>query len=218
VALALHGLEPEPASTTEVLVAARDLPGGKRLEPSDLRVVALPTDTVPAGALRPGDPRAARVLATPVRAGEPLTDVRVLGPSLLDAYANGQELVAATVRLADPGDLAAVQVGDRIDVLAVPTDPATTDPATTDPAATNPAPARVELVARAAPVIALPSTDRTGATGRAAETSADLSAVETTVAQSPGDLVVLAVPADVAADLARAAVTARLSAVVRGRS
>jgi hypothetical protein len=139
-----------------------------------------------------------------------LTDVRVLGPSLLDAYADGRELVAATVRLADPGDLAAVQVGDRIDVLAVPTDTAATDTGSVG----------VQLVARAAPVIALPGTGGSDATERAANASipADLGAIQAGVPDGSSDLVVLAVPADVAADLARAAVTARLSAVVRGRS
>jgi Flp pilus assembly protein CpaB len=221
VALALHALEPAPASTTPVLAAARDLPGGKRLEPSDLRVVALPNDAVPAGALRPGDPRAMRTLAAPVRAGEPLTDVRVLGPSLLDAYAGGRELVAATVRLADPGDLAAVQVGDRIDVLAVLTDTTTADTTNTDAAASDTGSAGVQIVARAAPVIALPGSGGSNAAERAANTTsipADLGAIQAGVADGSSDLVVLAVPPDVAANLARAAVTARLSAIVRGRS
>lgn len=204
VALAIHALEPAPAQTTAVLAAARDLPGGVSLQPSDLRVVELPHDAVPAGALRPGDPRVTRPLAAPVRAGEPLTDVRLLGPTLLDAYSKGRELVAATVRLADPGELATVRVGDRIDVLAVSTD--------TAPAA--------HVVARAVPVIALPGAAGSEATGEATQNApplpADLGAIRATVADGSGGLVVLAVSPDVAAGLARAAVTARLSVVLRG--
>lgn len=201
VALTLHLLEPRPAATTTILAAAHDLPGGARLARSDLRTVALPRDTVPGGALRPGDLAASRVLASPVRAGEPLTDARVLGPRLVASYGPG--LVAAPVRVADPAILAVVQVGDRIDVLAAHTDPEDAS-----------APART--VVRAALVVALP--------GRADERSGALHGdvggaglgIPAEGAAGDGALVLLAVSTEVAAELARAAVTDRLSVVLRG--
>ena len=60
-----------------------------------------------------------RVLAGPVRSGEALTDVRLVGSSLLT---RGGRLVAAPVRLADPATAGLLHAGDRVDVLAVRTD------------------------------------------------------------------------------------------------
>ncbi|GGO30212.1 hypothetical protein GCM10010116_60530 [Microbispora rosea subsp. aerata] len=73
----------------EVLAAARDLPGG-RLTASDVVVVRLPSDAVPAGAYTPGTPVSDRVLAGPLRRGELLTDARLLGPSLFRQALAGQ--------------------------------------------------------------------------------------------------------------------------------
>ncbi|MFI6511591.1 flagellar biosynthesis protein FlgA [Streptosporangium sp. NPDC050855] len=111
---ALLALSPDTASTT-VLVAARDLPGGA-LKASDLTPAALRPDTVPDGALRPGMPFAGRVLAGPARRGEPLTDVRLLGPGLLAAHGPGT--VATPVRVADPETARLLSPGDVVDVLA----------------------------------------------------------------------------------------------------
>ncbi|TQS21394.1 SAF domain-containing protein [Microbispora sp. KK1-11] len=73
----------------EVLAAARDLTGG-RLTASDVVVVRLPPDTVPAGAYAPGAPVSGRVLAGPLRRGELLTDARLLGPGLFRQTLTGQ--------------------------------------------------------------------------------------------------------------------------------
>ncbi len=51
-----------------------------------------------------------------MRAGETITDVRLVGPALLAGY--GDQLVAAPVRIADAGSAALLQPGDVIDVLA----------------------------------------------------------------------------------------------------
>ncbi|WP_432866895.1 SAF domain-containing protein [Microbispora rosea] len=119
----------------EVLAAARDLPGG-RLAASDVVVVRLPPDAVPAGAYAPGAPVPGRVLAGPLRRGELLTDARVLGPSLFHQTLAGQtsggsagggpaaapdvvpDLVATPVRMADPDAARLLSPGDVIDVLA----------------------------------------------------------------------------------------------------
>ncbi|MDQ4084511.1 MAG: hypothetical protein M3165_01710, partial [Actinomycetota bacterium] len=57
-----------------------------------------------------------RILAAPVRAGEPITDVRLVGPGLVAGYGPG--VVAAPVRIADADSVSLVRVGDRVDVLA----------------------------------------------------------------------------------------------------
>lgn len=119
VAVALQAAEPDPATTVPVLTASRDLPGGTTLIADDVRTAEVPPDLVPSGALASSDAAVGRVLAGPVRAGEPLTDVRLVGPDLLAGW--GDDLVATPVRIADPGVLDLVQPGDVIDLLAAPT-------------------------------------------------------------------------------------------------
>ncbi|WP_026402303.1 SAF domain-containing protein [Actinomadura rifamycini] len=114
--LALLTLRPGPPPTVQVLAAARDLPAGATLAPSDVRPVPFPAGAAPSGALRSG--AAGRVLAGPMRRGEPLTDVRVIGDRLLRGHGPGK--VAAPVRIADADTVRLVRPGDRIDVLAAP--------------------------------------------------------------------------------------------------
>jgi pilus assembly protein CpaB len=119
VLAAVKAVAPPAERTVLVWAAARDLSGGSPLSVHDLRAVALPVDAVPAGALRAGTQVAGRLLAAPVRQGEPLTDVRLLGPSLLTALPEAG-LVAVPVRVADGSAAAAlVHPGDVVDVLAV---------------------------------------------------------------------------------------------------
>lgn len=119
-ALAMHALQPSGPPTVPLVVAARDLPGGTTLTPSDLRVAVTPRDVVPDGVVPAVDAAAGRLLAGPARAGEPITDVRLLGPSLLAGW--GDDLVAVPVRVADPGAAAMLRAGDRIDLLAAAPD------------------------------------------------------------------------------------------------
>ena len=98
-------------------VAATDLPAGTVLAADDLAVARLPPEFAPAGAA--AERRAAgRAGSWPaaVRAGEPLTDARLVGPGLTALLPAGQ--VAAPVRLADLAVAALVRTGDRVDVLA----------------------------------------------------------------------------------------------------
>jgi pilus assembly protein CpaB len=115
-ALGLTVVAPAPDPTVPVLAAARDLPAGAPLVERDLRPLALPPDAVPEGALRPGAAVLGRAPAGPVRRGEALTDVRLVGPGLLDALGPG--LVATPVRIADAGSVGLLRPGDRVDVLA----------------------------------------------------------------------------------------------------
>ena len=144
VATALPTLAPPPPAGTTVLAAARDLAAGTPLAPEDVVRVLLPDDLLPDGALGPAERVAGRLVAGPVRRGEPLTDVRLVGPGLL-ALAGDPDLVAVPVRLADPASSALVQPGDRVDVLGA-------DPA----AGAGPAAA---VLAAGAQVLAVPAAD-----------------------------------------------------------
>jgi Flp pilus assembly protein CpaB len=139
----LQAAAPAPPATRVVLTAARDLPAGAVLDRSDLTYATFTPDSVPSGVV----PGAARVLgrttAGPVRAGEPLTDVRLVAGSLLDGYPGA---VASPVRVGDAGAVALLRVGDRIDVIAA------------DPRGRQGA----RVVAHAAPVIGLPRTPDNG--------------------------------------------------------
>ena len=114
VATGLSAVAPTAEPTTGVLTAARDLAAGAVLQPGDLVTARLPDALVPAGALTDPATVAGRLVAGPVRRGEPLTDVRLLGAALLPSGAD----VAVPVRLAEPATAALVTPGDRVDVLA----------------------------------------------------------------------------------------------------
>jgi pilus assembly protein CpaB len=117
-ATALPVLAPSPEPTTSVVAAGRDLLPGQVLTTADLRTVALPRDAAPDGAVTDASTLVGRSVAGPVRSGETLTDVRLLGSGLVRAAG----LVAAPVRLADPAGAALLHAGDHVDVLAVPSD------------------------------------------------------------------------------------------------
>jgi pilus assembly protein CpaB len=120
VVAGLSALRPAAAPTTAVWVAARDLAGGAVLTKGDVRLERLPTPDVPAGAVVLDASVLGRLLAAPMRRGEPFTDVRVLSPSLIGASAEPTD-VAVPVRVADgPATLALVHAGDLVDVIAAP--------------------------------------------------------------------------------------------------
>lgn len=105
-----------------VVVAARDLPAGTALAPADLTIARYPPEVAPSGVT--GDPELLRgkVLAGSVRAEEPITDARLVGPGVASLLPEG--LVAAPVRLADLAVAGLVHTGDRVDVLATAADAA----------------------------------------------------------------------------------------------
>jgi Flp pilus assembly protein CpaB len=120
-------LRPGPAADAAeqrepVVVAARSLDAGRALRASDLAVVPYPPGTAPAGVVAEPDLLVGRVLAGAVRAGEPLTDARLVGPGLTSLLPAGQ--VAAPVRLSDLAVAALVRTGDLVDVLATGPDAA----------------------------------------------------------------------------------------------
>jgi len=170
----LTALSPPPAPTVAVLAAARDLAGGSAPADADLRTLQLPAPAVPTGALRPGTDVAKRILAGPVRSGEPLTDARFLAPATLPA---GQ--LAYPVRLEDPDLASLLQVGDRIDLYAA----TSTNTSTAEP------------LARAVPVLALP-------TPRGAPAS------------SSGALIVISAGRDTIARIAQATANTRITVAI----
>jgi pilus assembly protein CpaB len=116
VATALPVLAPAPAPTTSVVAARHDLTAGQVLAVADLVSVAFTAP--PDGAVTDADTLIGRSVAGPVRRGEALTDVRLLGSGLVQEAG----LVAAPVRLADRASATLLHAGDRVDVLAVPAD------------------------------------------------------------------------------------------------
>jgi Flp pilus assembly protein CpaB len=105
--------EPGPPST--LLLTAHDLAGGVVVRAEDLRRTSFLTEAVPAGTLTSAALVVGRTTAGPVRAGEAITDARLVTPSLLDGHPG---LVALPVRIGDPAAVRLLRVGDRIDVLA----------------------------------------------------------------------------------------------------
>ncbi|SDY59170.1 Flp pilus assembly protein CpaB [Modestobacter sp. DSM 44400] len=103
-----------------MVVAATDLTAGAVLTGADLGLVTLPASMAPDGVVDDVGQLTGEVLAGPLRRGEPVTDVRVIGPGLWSRVPPGQ--VAAPVRLADLAVAALLRPGDRVDVLASPAD------------------------------------------------------------------------------------------------
>ncbi len=140
----LRAVAPPPPPTVPVVVAARDLAAGTTLGDDDVTVVQVAARTRPDGTSGTTATSRGRVLAAPLRRGEPVTDVRLVGPGLLRGYPG---LVAAPVRVADAAAVGLLRVGDRVDLVAA-----------------DPAGGPAEVVARGAAVLALPRpSERTGA-------------------------------------------------------
>ena len=110
----LTALAPAAEPTVIVLTAARDLRSGAPLTAADLAQTTLPRDVAPSGVLVEVTAALGRLVAGPVRRGEPLTDVRLLGTDLIF----GATEVAVPVRVFEPATAALVRPGDRVDVLS----------------------------------------------------------------------------------------------------
>ena len=133
VAAGVQSATAPPPPTVGVLTAARDLPAGTLIGSEDLVSVDFAPASVPAGAARDV---VGQTLAAPLRRGEPVTDVRLVGPALTTG---DPELTAVPVRLPDAAMVALLDVGDRIDLIG------------TDPQGSG-----ASVVAAGVPVLALP--------------------------------------------------------------
>ncbi len=102
-----------------VLVAAHDLAPGVALTAADLRVEHQPAATLPDGAQSDLAVAEGATVAGPVRRGEVLTDVRLLGSRLAKTTA-GPDARIVPVQLADNAVLDVIRGGDVVDILAAP--------------------------------------------------------------------------------------------------
>lgn len=136
VLTALTALSREPDGAS-MLVARHDLRSGHVLTASDLRTTTVPPAARPSNTLGRGAAIGRRV-AGPMRAGEAITDYRVLQDDALSGYA--ADAVLTTIRVDRADGLTGLHVGDRIDVIAV------------DPDGES----KAEVVARAVEVVTLP--------------------------------------------------------------
>lgn len=165
VATGLHAAATPPPATVDVVVATRDLPAGVVVEADDLRMAGFAPDSVPAGTSDDPDDAVGRTLAAPLRAGEPMTDVRLVGPALTEGYPG---LSAVPVRLPDAGMADLLRVGDVVDLVAA-----------------DPQGGSATIVATRVPVLAVPATtSEVGATG--------LPGRLVVVGVTPGDVAVIA--------------------------
>jgi Flp pilus assembly protein CpaB len=145
-------------------VVSRDLAAGHRLTGDDLREAHWPAASAPHGR---GDSTSwlGHRLASSVRAGDIVTDARVLGPGLLAGQPPGT--VAMPVRLADSAAALLVKAGDRVDVLVSrpggsgdllpdPVEPVPDPAGSVHPGTAIRSGARAERVVSAALVLAVP--------------------------------------------------------------
>jgi Flp pilus assembly protein CpaB len=200
-------LRPPPPATVDVVVAARDLATGHRLEGGDLGRAAVPTGVALPGATADPGMVVGRVLAAPLVRGEAVVPARLMpAPAWLAAGgagpasgagpgAGGSAVVPLPVRFPDADAVRLLTAGQRVDVLAAegPGEGAL---------AGGPTLPRARVVARGATVLAVadPAGGGTGLLREAAPSEA---------AGSP--LVVLALTEPQALALAGAAASQQLS-------
>lgn len=112
----------ETVDDVGVVVAAHDLTAGSTLARRDLALRRLPRAALPRGALTRPRTAVGRVLAGPLRAGEPLTDIRLVGAA--DTALTTGDPTAATVpvRLADPDVADLLRPGIHVDVVTLDPD------------------------------------------------------------------------------------------------
>jgi Flp pilus assembly protein CpaB len=114
---AVLALRPPGSATAAVVVAARDLAPGAVVAPADLTVRSWPADLAPSGVLADPEPALGKVLAGALRAGEPVTDLRLAVPVLAAAATGLPDAAAVPVRLADPDVASLLTPGTRVDVV-----------------------------------------------------------------------------------------------------
>lgn len=100
-----------PPATVPTVVSTSDVPAGGLVSSTDLQVVGWPADSRPAPAASSVEAIVGRRASAPIRAGEPLTELRVVGQSLLAEVGPDRVAIAlaedslAGSGLIRPGDL-----------------------------------------------------------------------------------------------------------------
>lgn len=118
----VSALQGPGAVIRDVVVARADLAPGSRLTAADLAIEPRADTALPADPLVDPAAAAGRLVASPVRAGEPVRARDLVGPALLGSLGAGY--VAVPVRLADDGVTALLRPGDVVDVVVADEDPA----------------------------------------------------------------------------------------------
>ncbi|WP_457254627.1 SAF domain-containing protein [Pedococcus sp. P5_B7] len=104
----------DPRPMERVVVAVRPLAVGEIATPAALREVWWPADLVPEASVHDLGAVLGRPLSVPLGRGEPLTRTRVTRGGLL--LGQPVDMVAVHVSVPDPGALAMVSAGDRVDL------------------------------------------------------------------------------------------------------
>jgi hypothetical protein len=114
----------DPSRTeVPVVVTATDVAPGTSLTAADVTVTRVDSSLLADGTLRSVDDAVGRTVAGPVRSGEALTDVRLLGPRLASATLPSGDARIVPIRLADPELAQLLRAGDVVDVVrAAPDD------------------------------------------------------------------------------------------------
>jgi hypothetical protein len=103
----------------ETLVATRDLTPGVTLAAEDIQLEKRLAATLPDGSQSDLGTVVGATLASPVRRGEILTDVRLLSSRLAESAA-GPDARIVPLHLGDSAVLDLVRTGDVVDILAAP--------------------------------------------------------------------------------------------------
>jgi pilus assembly protein CpaB len=112
--LALQELTPQPDPTVSALAAAKDLPAGRIVAPSDLVAIRVPPAVLPGGSLGLAALEG-RQLAVALRQGQLLADSLLVGPGLLAGSPAGA--AAVPLRMADPASVQLVSPGQLVNVV-----------------------------------------------------------------------------------------------------
>ncbi|HEV8469260.1 MAG TPA: Flp pilus assembly protein CpaB [Candidatus Limnocylindria bacterium] len=123
---------PAPIPTTQVVVAARDIPSKTQITPADVKLVKMNTEAVPSTALQSSEQVVGRITLVSIAAGEPILPSRLAGPNgaafvVIPAEALGANGApnpgspnyrAMSITVADAQAAGgAIQAGDIVDVL-----------------------------------------------------------------------------------------------------
>jgi Flp pilus assembly protein CpaB len=117
-ALALQPASAVAAPSSPTVVSVHDIAAGSVLSAADVRIVSIPDGVRAAGSLATTAAVQGHVLAGAARAGEPITDARLvdLSPDIPAPGDPGRSVVP--IRVADPGVGDLLHPGSRVDVVA----------------------------------------------------------------------------------------------------
>ncbi|WP_278314223.1 SAF domain-containing protein [Lolliginicoccus levis] len=105
---------------TKATIALRAIAAGEEFTTANVAVHAVEATSLAPSALITKDQAIGSRAATPIRAGEIITDARLLTPRIVDETSHASGARAVPVRLSDPAVTSLLQPGDRVDVVAVP--------------------------------------------------------------------------------------------------